>query len=1052
MSTDIELKLGLDADQATKAAGGFRKEYVALVKAIEKPLRQVNGYRELEQSLESIERQGRAARDRVRDLGNEIARSAAPNKELTTSYRDAVSELRRLDRAEDSARSQLLRRRKELQGAGVDTRNLAAEQRRLNTELSAQVSAGRADAALANAKSGLGVGGIENAQRGLVDLREQYRLVTSDASLSVKQRSEAEAAYRRQVSDSLAELRKLRAAAAAPVSKADTAAALQREADARRAVAAQVANQAAVSQAMDNLGITRLRELRAQLVALKSDYARLTQSGVLSATERAAAEVRYQARLNETKAALREVGGVEAGGGLGLTDITARLAGIVAAGYTVKQVAGAYLDTADAVNTLEDRMLGALPVQDEYERSQARLEEISKRVRIPVAQTSELFLRSVKPLQEMGYSTKTTADMVAVLSAGLVTSNVKGEKAVAVINQLSKGLQTGEIRGDAFNAMLENAPTLIDALTKGLGVSRGELIRMADAGELTTERFVGALSKQSEALLQMADNMRVTAGDARGTFSDSIDKVVHSIDNLLGVSALAVSQLDKLSGVLDSAAEGDGAPAFDMLADAVSGKGSTLLDGLAAVYKAYGLWRDDTVEVIDDVVVAEEKAREASEAIGEQRLSEMRTYAADFNGIQQELAVSFKDALDAQVAVQRKASSALNKARTEQLSTEKRYRDALEKINAGAAGPASYGSAQALQMAARQALASGDVEGAKRNAQAALEVLTELAAAGENTYGFAGFIKQLQGIEQEADKISVDSAEKSLQAAKQKTREWKAELDELKDLKIVPSIDDAALAKETEKLKAWAAMIGKDLKIDPRELTQDPLMQPGSKDAEGYVLINEPPPVPADFIIKDVVFPGDEKPTVDAVLKPQMDPLAVPPVEVGAEVSDASAGAVTDQLLALVEQWKALAVVPITLLGSAADLGQGLAGGEIPGFANGGKLRGPGTGRSDSILMWGSNGEFMQPASSVDYYGEGFMEAVRQRRFPKFADGGRITDRALPAIPTMSPALMQSDNQLADWGRATLDTPGGSYEVLMREDSFSQLLKRTALKHGGTVR
>ena len=367
-------------------------------------------------------------------------------------------------------------------------------------------------------------------------------------------------------------------------------------------------------------------------------------------------------------------------------------------------------------------------------------------------------------------------------------------------------------------------------------------------------------------------------------------------------------------------------------------------------------------------------------------------------------------------------------------------------------GPASFGSAQALQMAARQSLASGDVEGAKRNAQAALKVLTELAEAGENTYGFAGFIQSLQGIEQEADKISVDNAEKSLEAAKKKTREWKAELEELKDFKIVPGIDDAALAKATEKLKAWGQMIGKDLKVDPRQLTQDPLLQPGSKDDQGYTLVKDLPPVPADVVIKDVVFPGDEKPTVDAVLKPQIDPLAVPPVEVGAEVSADAAVGVTERLTALVEQWKALAVVPITLLASAADLGEGLATGNIPGFANGGKLRGPGTGRSDSILMWGSNGEFMQPAASVDYYGEGFMEAVRQRRFPKFADGGRITDRALPAIPAMSPSLMQSDNPLADWGRATLDTPGGSYEVLMREDSFSQLLSRAATKHGGTRR
>lgn len=42
------------------------------------------------------------------------------------------------------------------------------------------------------------------------------------------------------------------------------------------------------------------------------------------------------------------------------------------------------------------------------------------------------------------------------------------------------------------------------------------------------------------------------------------------------------------------------------------------------------------------------------------------------------------------------------------------------------------------------------------------------------------------------------------------------------------------------------------------------------------------------------------------------------------------------------------------------------------------------------VPLWGSPGEWMQPADSVDYYGHSFMEAVRTKRFPKFASGGPI--------------------------------------------------------------
>ncbi|MGW0039822.1 phage tail tape measure protein [Gordonia sp. NPDC003376] len=78
----------------------------------------------------------------------------------------------------------------------------------------------------------------------------------------------------------------------------------------------------------------------------------------------------------------------------------------------------------------------------------------------------------------------------------------------------------------------------------------------------------------------------------------------------------------------------------------------------------------------------------------------------------------------------------------------------------------------------------------------------------------------------------------------------------------------------------------------------------------------------------------------------------------------------------------------------------------IPGNAAGGPIVGPGTKTSDSVLMWGSNGEFVQQAAAVDYYGPGFMHAINQRRIPKdalpgYADGG-IVGYGLPSGTAIS--------------------------------------------------
>ncbi|PXY32968.1 phage tail tape measure protein [Prauserella coralliicola] len=56
-------------------------------------------------------------------------------------------------------------------------------------------------------------------------------------------------------------------------------------------------------------------------------------------------------------------------------------------------------------------------------------------------------------------------------------------------------------------------------------------------------------------------------------------------------------------------------------------------------------------------------------------------------------------------------------------------------------------------------------------------------------------------------------------------------------------------------------------------------------------------------------------------------------------------------------------------------------------LAEGGPVRGPGGPRDDLVPLWGSDGEFMQPAAAVDHYGLGFMEAVRTRKLPRLGEG-----------------------------------------------------------------
>lgn len=76
------------------------------------------------------------------------------------------------------------------------------------------------------------------------------------------------------------------------------------------------------------------------------------------------------------------------------------------------------------------------------------------------------------------------------------------------------------------------------------------------------------------------------------------------------------------------------------------------------------------------------------------------------------------------------------------------------------------------------------------------------------------------------------------------------------------------------------------------------------------------------------------------------------------------------------------------------------------GRAGGGPISGPGTRTSDSIPLWGSDGEYMVQASSVDKYGLPFMNALNAGRLstalPAWgAASARVPTKAAPAAATV---------------------------------------------------
>lgn len=904
MSTDVELRLSADVDKATRDVGKFRKEYVDLVREVERPLRQVNAFRTLENDLEGTQRQMRQARDRVRELAQALASTANPSRAMQQEYRDAVSELTKLERAEGTLTVQLERRRAELQAVGIDTRNLANEQTRLSTALTSAVQQGNADLANANARKALGVGAIEETQRELVQLRQQYQLVTSSGELSAKERSEAEANYRRSVSQTLERLRDLREAnRQATASGAEQAVTLaQRQEQARlgiRRVTAEqkqqaiAARQAAIETARNDLGVTRYRALEAELQQVRVQYELLRRTGNLTNRELAIAQAAMTQRVRETRRAMRELGREQQGlsgsrgGVLGLI-------GGASAAYGAFNALRGIANISDAYAGMDARLKLVTDSQDEFNTVQRELRRIADENQAPLESLVTLYTRIAPALREAGRSQRDIIGLTEVVSATFRISGATSEEATNGVIQFAQALGAGALRGDEFNSVAEQAPRLMKALADGLGVPVSALRDLAKEGELTASRVTEALLSQADVIRQEAEQLPDTVGGAMTKLAnawndgvaqadvqpliDAIDRLREQVSDPEFVNNLAIfaGWIVKIGGWgLNAAAEvGDLLDRFTRLAQEGSGVAAELqkvdqelkdiersLNGTGLNTTLAGIWyseeelkqqraelRQHREELLaeqtgmnseqaflaDVAAAVQEEARDRAAAA-------YRGYVDAINQARNDELEAAKASLKNLVAEEKKANGELDKIRKDRLAIEKRYKEALDKVNGVNAGEASYGAAQQLKVNASQALQRGDFEEAQRQARAALDMLVELADSGENTYGFQGFIKELEQIDLAANKLQENKAAEELQRIQAEIQSVKDQAEQLKSMEVSVKLDDASLAAARAQLAEFAKSVnGTTLTIPVRTVYADGSVD--MTDAYNEYILGQPAP------------------------------------------------------------------------------------------------------------------------------------------------------------------------------------------------------------------
>lgn len=97
-----------------------------------------------------------------------------------------------------------------------------------------------------------------------------------------------------------------------------------------------------------------------------------------------------------------------------------------------------------------------------------------------------------------------------ILQKSFKISGASTSEQAAAMTQLSQAMAAGRLQGDEYVSIMENAPAVIQAITKYLGVSKGELKEMSSQGAITADIIKAAMFESAGDINEKFKNMPAT--------------------------------------------------------------------------------------------------------------------------------------------------------------------------------------------------------------------------------------------------------------------------------------------------------------------------------------------------------------------------------------------------------------------------------------------------------------------------------------------------------------------------------------------------------------
>jgi len=283
----------------------------------------------------------------------------------------------------------------------------------------------------------------------------------------------------------------------------------------------------AISQALDHLQ-TEFEQGRIS----QQEFNRMTQAGearLQSLRNELAGTTNAVAQHNNAQGDLR--------GNLGsVSNAFGSLQGLLAA-VGVSFGAMEIIQIADEFKNLESRVRLATGAGAAFVTGFDGVKQIANETFTSIENTALLFASISRAGNELKMAQEDILQVTETINQSIKLSGGSAASASAAIVQLVQGLQSGVLRGEEFNSVMEQSPRLARVLADGLGVTIGELRKLAGEGKLTSDVVLKAIQEQSAVINAEFETLPTTFANAVQVLKNNFMLLVGDMDKTLQSSS-----------------------------------------------------------------------------------------------------------------------------------------------------------------------------------------------------------------------------------------------------------------------------------------------------------------------------------------------------------------------------------------------------------------------------------------------------------------------------------------------------------------------------------